>query len=112
MKLNITFCCGVLHAIVSMGSHSFSVPSLAFCISMSICILLRDAYLTLLCLLLINMPLTFLDFTLGFGRENDGSIGRRSLLLCLLYLVVTCGSLSGSSTSMIVGMGMLLLVSL
>ena len=77
---------------------------------MSIWIPFRDAFLSLLRLLPIKIPLTFLDFAFGFGSENDGSIGRRPSLLLLFVCLVVFRSLCGSSTYMMVGMGILLLV--
>ena len=70
----------------------------------------RDAFLTLLRLLPMRMPLIFLDFAFRFGMANDGSIGRHSMLLCFRRLVVHCGTRGGSSTSMMAGMGTLLRV--
>ena len=102
--------CGVLDTIFSIGSRSFSIRSLAFYISMSVWILLLDAFLTLLRLLPISIPLTFLDFFFYSGRANGGSIGQRLLLLLVLVHLVTCRSFGSFSTSMIVGMGILLRV--
>ena len=58
----------------------------------------------------LNMPSTFLDFLFGFGRENGGSISRRPSVLSLRVLLVAFCFLDGCSTSIMVGIGVLLLV--
>ena len=58
-KYTYNFSCGVLHEIFPMGVRSLSIRSLTFWISMSLWILFWDVFLTLLRLLPINMPLTF-----------------------------------------------------